>query len=57
MGAMPPMQLAIRHPELFRKIVVASSFYKKRRYDQRFLGWDESCNTGKHATGIKEAYL
>jgi pimeloyl-ACP methyl ester carboxylesterase len=56
-GASTTLHLAIRHPELVNKIIVASTFYKKEGAQPWFWGIFDNASIGGMPPQLKEAFF
>jgi pimeloyl-ACP methyl ester carboxylesterase len=50
------MQIAIRHPDLVRKLIVASSFYKRDGLYPQFWEFMNDASLDNMPQGLKDAY-
>ena len=55
-GGNTSMQIAIRHPELVRKLIVASSFYKRDGLYPQFWEFMNDASLESMPQGLKDAY-
>ena len=51
------MQLAIRHPSLVRRLIVASSFYKRKGFDDQFWTFMKDASLENMPQQLQDAYL
>jgi pimeloyl-ACP methyl ester carboxylesterase len=56
-GGNTAMQLAARHPELVKKLVIASSFYKREGLFKGFFDFMATASLENMPMGLQEAYL
>ena len=56
-GGNTAMQLAIRHPSLVRKLVIASTFYKRNAFDDMFWTFMQGASLDNMPQQLKDAYL
>lgn len=56
-GGSTTLQIAIRHPEIARKLVVASAIYKRDGMPPQFWEWMKNASLENMPTKLKEAYL
>jgi len=56
-GGNTAMQLAIRHPQLVHKIVIASSFYKRDGFDSWFWDFMPNASLDNMPKPLQEAFL
>ena len=55
-GGSTVMQIAIRHPELVRKLIVASSFYKRDGLNPQFWEFMNQASLDNMPQGLKDEY-
>lgn len=56
-GGNTAMQLAARHPQLIKKLVIASSFYKRDGLFKGFFDFMDKASLDNMPMGLQEAYL
>ncbi len=55
-GGSTALQIAIRHPEIVRKLVVGSAIFKRDGMPPQFWGWMKSASLENMPIKLKEAY-
>lgn len=56
-GGSTALQIAIRHPKIVRKLVVASAIYKRDGVPPQFWDWMKNASLENMPAKLKEAYL